>query len=180
MPIASVNVETGPLDPRRFRAVIGAFATGIAVITTEANGEYHGMTVNSLTSVSLDPCMLLICLRLGSTTGQAIRKRGEFTVNILADHQRELLHRFVNTRVADRFADLDVEFSPGGMPLLPGAIAISAAAWQPSIPAATTISSSARCSPAAIGTVIPWYSTRGPSEPSRPTPDYQISSKSQP
>jgi 3-hydroxy-9,10-secoandrosta-1,3,5(10)-triene-9,17-dione monooxygenase reductase component len=123
MPIASVNVETGPLDPRRFRAVIGAFATGVAVITTEANGEYHGMTVNSLTSVSLDPCMLLICLRLGSTTGQAIRKRGEFTVNILADHQRELLHHFVNTRVADRFADLDVEFSPGGMPLLPGAIA---------------------------------------------------------
>jgi 3-hydroxy-9,10-secoandrosta-1,3,5(10)-triene-9,17-dione monooxygenase reductase component len=123
MSTASMNVEADPLDPRRFRAVIGAFATGVVVITTEADGEYHGMTVNSLTSVSLDPCMLLVCLRLGSTTGQAIRKRGEFTVNILAAHQRDLLHRFVNTRVADRFAGLDVEFSPGGMPLLPGAIA---------------------------------------------------------
>lgn len=123
MSIASLHMESDRLDPRRFRNVIGSFATGVAIITTELDGTHHGMTVNSLTSVSLDPCMLLVCPRRGSATGEAIRARGEFAVNILAAHQRDLSHRFVSVGIADRFTALDVEFSPRGMPLLPGAIA---------------------------------------------------------
>jgi 3-hydroxy-9,10-secoandrosta-1,3,5(10)-triene-9,17-dione monooxygenase reductase component len=118
----SLPTPAGRPDPRYFRNVIGSFATGIAIVTTSVDGEHYGMTVNSLTSVSLDPCMLLVCPRRGSTTGDAIQKRGEFAVNILADTQRELSNRFVNA-MAHRFSDLDLEFSDGGMPLLPGAVA---------------------------------------------------------
>jgi 3-hydroxy-9,10-secoandrosta-1,3,5(10)-triene-9,17-dione monooxygenase reductase component len=123
MSIPSQHVEAARLDPRRFRNVIGSFATGVAIITTELDGLYHGMTINSLTSVSLDPCMLLVCPRHGSTTGEAIRSRGEFAVNILAAHQRDLSRRFVSVTGAERFTGIDVELSPRGMPLLPGAIA---------------------------------------------------------
>ena len=114
--------EALPVDPFHFRKVIGSFATGVAVVTTVWQGRYHGMTVNSLTSVSLDPCMLLVCPKRGSSTGQAIQNRGEFAVNILADHQRELSKRFVGN-LPDRFADLDLSFSDGGLPLLPGSLA---------------------------------------------------------
>jgi len=122
MSIPSLPMEAGRLDPRHFRNVIGSFATGIAIVTTSVDGEHYGMTVNSLASLSLDPCMLLVCPRRGSTTGDAIRKRGEFAVNILADTQRDLSNRFVNA-IAARFNDLNLEFSGGGMPLLPGAVA---------------------------------------------------------
>lgn len=120
---ASLHMEPDRLDPRHFRNVIGAFATGVAIVTTAHEGTLHGMTVNSLTSVSLDPCMLLVCPRRGSATGEAIRQRGAFAVNILSADQRDLSHRFVSAALAERFTDIDVELSPDGLPLLPGAIA---------------------------------------------------------
>src|SRR5262249_14943235 len=123
MSITSLHVETARLDPRRFRNVIGSFATGVAVITTELDRRYHRMTVNSLTSGSLDPPLLLVCSRHGSPTGEAISRRGEFAVNILAAHQRQLSDRFVSVAVAERFTGIGVELSPRGMPLLTGAIA---------------------------------------------------------
>ena len=81
-----MNMQTdrgAAIDPKRFRSVMGAFATGVAVVATEWEGELFGATINSLTSVSLAPCMLLFCTSEGSATGTAIRKRGLFSVNIL-------------------------------------------------------------------------------------------------
>ncbi|TCT08324.1 flavin reductase family protein [Aquabacter spiritensis] len=123
MSLAALHMESDSLDPRRFRTVIGAFATGVAVITTAFEGAFHGMTINSLTSVSLDPCLLLVCPRRGSATGAAIRGSGAFAVNIRAADQRDLSHRFVRADIAERFAELDIELGPRGVPLLPGAIA---------------------------------------------------------
>jgi 3-hydroxy-9,10-secoandrosta-1,3,5(10)-triene-9,17-dione monooxygenase reductase component len=111
-----------PIDPKRFRAVMGAFATGVAVVTTEWNGELFGATVNSLTSVSLQPCMLLFCVSDGSTTGAAIRNRGLFSVNILGQHQSHLPRRFTASGI-DRFADLALDFSAEGLPLIKSAAA---------------------------------------------------------
>lgn len=105
----------------RFRATMGNFATGVAVITTAARGELHGMTVNSLTSVSLDPCLLLVCPRRGSATGQAIRETGRFAVNLLERSQRQISSRFIG-RFDDRFSGLDLTFAEG-LPLLPGCLA---------------------------------------------------------
>ena len=101
---------------------MGAFATGVAVVTAVRNGEYHGMTMNSLTSVSLDPCMLLVCPRRRSATGEAMAASGEFVVNLLRADQEDLSSRFIGS-FEDRFAGVDVEQTQAGTPLLVGALA---------------------------------------------------------
>lgn len=115
-----MNMRT--IDPKRFRSVMGAFPTGVAIVATEWQGELFGATVNSLTSVSLDPCMLLFCTNEGSATGTAVRNRGLFSVNILGQHQSDLSARFTG-KLENRFDDLDVVFSTDGMPLLKGSAA---------------------------------------------------------
>ena len=115
-----MNMQT--IDPRHFRSVIGAFPTGVAIVATEWKSELFGATINSLTSVSLTPCMLLFCTNEGSATGAAIRKRGMFSVNILGHHQSDLSARFTGKR-RNRFDDLAVAFSADGLPLLEGAAA---------------------------------------------------------
>lgn len=101
---------------------MGAFATGVAIVTTEHNGELYGMTVNSLTSVSLDPCLLLICIRHGSKTGSAIASRGAFLVNLLSVEQSELASRFA-TASGGRFDEVKPGFRDGGLPHIPGSLA---------------------------------------------------------
>jgi len=115
-----MNMRT--IDPKRFRSVMGTFPTGVAIVTTEWNGELFGATINSLTSVSLEPCMLLFCTNEGSATGAAIRQRGLFSVNILGQHQSDLSARFTG-RLKNRFEDLAITFSTDGLPLLQGAAA---------------------------------------------------------
>jgi flavin reductase (DIM6/NTAB) family NADH-FMN oxidoreductase RutF len=110
------------IDPERYRSVMGAFATGVAIVTTAWKGELFGATVNSLTSVSLKPCMLLFCVSDGSATGMAIRNSGRFSVNILGQHQSDLSARFTQA-AKDRFADLALDFDADGLPLLRGAAA---------------------------------------------------------
>jgi len=110
------------IDPKRFRSVMGTFPTGVAVITTTWNGELFGATINSLTSVSLQPSMLLFCTSEGSATGAAIRRRGLFSVNILGQHQSDLSARFTG-QPNNRFDDLAIAFSADGLPLLQGAAA---------------------------------------------------------
>ena len=110
------------IDPKRFRSVMGTLPTGVAVIATAWNGRLYGATINSLTSVSLQPCMLLFCANQGSATGAAIQSRKLFSVNILCQHQSDLAARFTATQ-KDRFEDLAVAFSPDGLPLLQGAAA---------------------------------------------------------
>ncbi len=110
------------IDPKRFRSLMGTFATGVAVVTTAWNGELFGATINSLTSVSLEPCMLLFCTSEGSATGTAIRQRGLFSVNILGQHQSDLSARFTR-ELKNRFENLAIAFSADGLPLLRGAAA---------------------------------------------------------
>jgi flavin reductase (DIM6/NTAB) family NADH-FMN oxidoreductase RutF len=114
--------HSAPIDAKRFRSVMGAFATGVAIVMTACNGEWFGATVNSLTSVSLEPCMLLFCVSDGSTTGMAIRSSGRFSVNILGAHQSDLSARFTGAG-QDRFTGLALDFSADGLPLLRGAAA---------------------------------------------------------
>jgi flavin reductase (DIM6/NTAB) family NADH-FMN oxidoreductase RutF len=115
-----MNMQT--IDPKRFRSAMGAFPTGVAIIATEWQGELFGATINSLTSVSLEPCMLLFCSNEGSATGEAICKRGLFSVNILGEHQSDLSTRFTR-KLKNRFDDLTIDFSADGLPLLYGAAA---------------------------------------------------------
>jgi flavin reductase (DIM6/NTAB) family NADH-FMN oxidoreductase RutF len=110
------------IDPKRFRSVMATFPTGVAIIGTAWDGELFGATINSLTSVSLAPCMLLFCTNEGSATGAAIRKRGLFSVNILGAHQSDLSVRFTGKQ-GSRSEDIAIAFSADGLPLLEGAAA---------------------------------------------------------
>ena len=80
------------------------------------------MAVNSLTSVSLDPCLLLFCVARSSATGAAIKARGAFAVNLLAGEQKNLVKQFCSNP-HDRFAGVPMRLSACGMPLLPGSLA---------------------------------------------------------
>jgi 3-hydroxy-9,10-secoandrosta-1,3,5(10)-triene-9,17-dione monooxygenase reductase component len=115
-------VGNASVDPGRFRAAMGAFATGVAIITTRTAEGCHGMAVNSLTSVSLDPCLLLFCVKHGSKTGAAIRERRTFAVNLLAGDQHHLVKQFC-ANPEDRFAGVPMALSECGLPVLQGSLA---------------------------------------------------------
>lgn len=106
----SSDVPVRPsMDATAFRQIMGGFATGVAVVTTVADGELHGMTVNSLTAVSLDPLLLLVCLTKDSRTSAAVAASGRFAINLLGRDQRDLSNRFAR-QGEDHFVDLEVEW----------------------------------------------------------------------
>lgn len=109
------------VDPGTYRQVMGCFTTGVAVVATAANGELCGMTVNSLTSVSLDPPLLLFCLMHDSRTLAAVRAVGRFSVSLLGCGQKQLSNSFAR-RGGDHFAGAAYRLEDG-LPMFPGCIA---------------------------------------------------------
>jgi flavin reductase (DIM6/NTAB) family NADH-FMN oxidoreductase RutF len=110
------------VDPIEFRNVMGQFATGVTVITTVHDEELHGMTANSVTSVSLDPLLILVCLMREARTALAIQNSKRLAVNILGAHQEELSQRFARAG-QDHFDGLDLVEGPHGLPFLPDCLA---------------------------------------------------------
>lgn len=103
-----------------FREALGCFPTGVAIITAPDDlGGYVGVTVNSFTSVSLDPPLVLWSLARDSYSRQAFVSAGWFAINILAAGQVELSKRFA-TRQLDKFAGVVVERGLGGVALFDG------------------------------------------------------------
>src|ERR1700755_3460239 len=81
-------------DTRAFRSALGSFPTGVAVITTRASAEHHlGTRVNSSTSVSLDPPLVLWCMDKKSDRYHAFTKAENYTVNILGTEHQEVSSR---------------------------------------------------------------------------------------
>lgn len=113
---------TTTVDPLTMRRTIGRFATGVAVVTTLDGQEPHGMTVNSLTSVSLDPPLLLVCLTTGARTTDAVVQAGRFVVNILSARQEAIALRFAR-RGADHFEGLEPTYGEHDVPVVPDALA---------------------------------------------------------
>jgi flavin reductase (DIM6/NTAB) family NADH-FMN oxidoreductase RutF len=94
-------------DPSRrlaFRDVVGAFATGVTVVTSRIGDTHAGMTLNSFTSVSLDPLLVLVSLAHGTRTLEMVGRCDRFAVNVLHRRQRE---------VAMAFAKPGAPFPPG-------------------------------------------------------------------
>src|SRR6185437_2603916 len=77
-------------DARRFRDVIGLFATGVAVIVARAGEEVHAMTVNAVCSLSLDPLLVMFCPGKKSNMARHVAHLSGFTVNILRHEQQAL------------------------------------------------------------------------------------------
>jgi 3-hydroxy-9,10-secoandrosta-1,3,5(10)-triene-9,17-dione monooxygenase reductase component len=116
--------ELGSIDAMRFRSVLGRFATGVVAITAidPATGQPTGLAANSFTSVSLNPPLVAFCVALTSTTWPKLRAADRHCINILAEHQREICLQLA-TKGGDKFGGLSWTKSPGGHPVLDGAIA---------------------------------------------------------
>ena len=79
-----------PFDARGFRNALGRFPTGVAIVTArDAEGGLHGLTVNSFTSASLDPPLILWSLRNASSMMPVFQAVDEFAVNLLAEEHLE-------------------------------------------------------------------------------------------
>ncbi|WP_116204595.1 flavin reductase family protein [Amycolatopsis circi] len=120
--LTTSSTSSAEVDPMTMRRTMGRFATGVAVVTTRAAGVPHGMTVNSLTSVSLDPPLLLVCLTTGARSTDAVLEAGRFAVNILSARQEQLALRFAR-RGEDHFAGLEVTEGRHRVPVIPDAFA---------------------------------------------------------
>ena len=106
------------LDSRQFRTALGAFATGVTIVTTlTADGTPVGLTANSFNSLSLQPPMVLWALAKTSKSLAAFIPAEYFAVHVLAADQQALASLFA-TRGADKFGDVDWDSGRGGVPLL--------------------------------------------------------------
>jgi flavin reductase (DIM6/NTAB) family NADH-FMN oxidoreductase RutF len=112
---------TRTADPcRALRTALGRYATGVAVMTTRYRGRPIGLTVNSFTSVSLAPPLVLWCLSNTSGSRTAFGAAQYFAVNILSARQRGLAVRFAGP--GDRFARLTHRVDAHQLPLLDGSV----------------------------------------------------------
>lgn len=115
--------NTSPIDPSHFREVIGHFPTGVAIVTAQGADGPAGLTTNAVTSLSLDPVLLIVCFDNRSRTLPIVRECGRFAVNILGADHRELALLFASKRVAaEKFAAV-THTVDHGVPVLDDALA---------------------------------------------------------
>jgi flavin reductase (DIM6/NTAB) family NADH-FMN oxidoreductase RutF len=111
------------VDPPIFRQLLGRFATGVTVVTTQdPGGRPLGMTASSLSSVSLLPPLLSVCVDKAANLHAPIVAAPHFAVNILAEDQEELSRRFAGPPEA-RFDGVGYRLSENGLVLLEGVVA---------------------------------------------------------
>lgn len=110
-------------DGRGFRNVLGQFATGVAVITAEGpDSDAIGLTMNSFTSVSLNPPLILFTLDCGAYSLEAMRAARGYAVNVLSQSQEHLSNNFAEA-LTDKWGSVDYQPGHGNAPLLAGAVA---------------------------------------------------------
>lgn len=108
------------IEPRQLRDALGAFATGVTIVTTRtAQGMDVGVTANSFNSVSLDPPLVLWSLAKSSGSLEAFVRADHFAVHVLASDQEVLSNTFARSGI-DKFAGLSIERGNGDLPLLQG------------------------------------------------------------
>src|SRR5580693_7038302 len=104
-------------DQARFREVLGHFASGITIVTANAEGEPVGFSCQSFAALSLDPPMVILAPAKSSTSWPRIARAGAFCVNILEEHQEAICRAFAISG-GDKFDGVD--WTPGltGSPLI--------------------------------------------------------------
>jgi flavin reductase (DIM6/NTAB) family NADH-FMN oxidoreductase RutF len=111
---------------REFRDALGAFATGVTVITSQGPDHAYGMTANAFSSLSLDPPLVLVCVKSGTEGCRTIERNGVFAVNVLASEQ-EPISRYFSARDRpkgeDAFREISHRRGVSGSPILEGVAA---------------------------------------------------------
>ena len=99
------------LDPEQLRHAMRAWTTGVAVVTAQHDGQRYGMTVNSFTSISLEPPLISVALKRLTHTHELVEKTKEFSITILSAHQKGLSDRFAGKlpNIPDRFDGVPTE-----------------------------------------------------------------------
>ena len=122
----SSNPVTAPgkgVGPQAFLRACAQFATGVAITTVlDSSGAPHGMTVNSFTSVSLDPPLVLVCIDHKARILDHFLTSQAFAINILRESQQDLSIQFARPG-EDRFGAVEWFAGETGVPLLPDALA---------------------------------------------------------
>jgi flavin reductase (DIM6/NTAB) family NADH-FMN oxidoreductase RutF len=109
-------------DPKRQRQILGHFATGVTVVTTDGEAGSHGMTANAFASLSLDPPLILVAVDKRAALLDFLKKNRCFAVNILRVDQEDVSRRFAAPGPKD-FSDLHVNTDVTGSPILVDAVA---------------------------------------------------------
>lgn len=116
------NPAFHPRDPAAYRAVMGAFPTGVTVMTAGHEGTRVGCTASSFNTVSLDPPLILWSLALRAPSLEIFRAANHFAVNILSATQKDMALHFARG-ASDKFAGVETFAGETGAPLLSGALA---------------------------------------------------------
>ena len=112
-----------PIDAPSFRRALSRLPTGVTVLVArESDGGFIGMTASAVTSLSLEPPMILACIGHEAAAHAALTGGAAFGVNILAADQEETSRRFAG-KEEQRFDGRGMDRTPGGFPRLPGALA---------------------------------------------------------
>jgi flavin reductase (DIM6/NTAB) family NADH-FMN oxidoreductase RutF len=113
------------IDAARYRQIIGHFATGVTVITSAHDGWLHGMTANAVTSVSLDPLLLLVCIDHTAHAHEQLVASGRFGVNILTEDQEDVSRLFASHEPPEQGSLRGVAYhlSQHGAPIIEGCLA---------------------------------------------------------
>lgn len=116
------------MDPDRstFRLVMSRFATGVTVMTTFAEGRPQGITVNALSSVSLEPPLVMVALDRRRVIAPMVRAHGRYAISVLGEEQQALSDCFAHAPASPGREDFcGAAWHPGstGLPLIDGAIA---------------------------------------------------------
>jgi flavin reductase (DIM6/NTAB) family NADH-FMN oxidoreductase RutF len=117
---------TQAFTAKDFRAALGAFATGVTVITTQSADHPYGMTANAFSSLSLDPPLVLVCVKSQAEGSQIIAANGIFAVNVLGTEQEPLSRYFAakdRPRGAEAFKEISHNRGLTGSPILEGVAA---------------------------------------------------------
>lgn len=123
LPSAKASAPTATFSERDFRDALGRFVTGVTVVTTRAaDGKPVGVTINSFTSVSLDPPLVLFCLDVRSRCLPAFEACGGFAVHVLGADQRDWSVRFAGG--GDRWDGIGSTAWETGAPIIEGCLAV--------------------------------------------------------
>jgi len=126
------GLTSGPSDPAEgevadgptgaaFRAVLGRFATGVAIMTSVADGQPHGMTANAISSVSLDPPLVLVCVDRTAVMAEIVDVAQTFALSWLTEEQTAVSQWFADPQRpagADQFDDLSTHAAATGSPII--------------------------------------------------------------